>query len=181
MKKILGLVAGLLMVASVSFAAAPAKSFELGFNGGIGIATNTGYDLGFGGQVTGLYRADENLGLGLGVGFDTFNVTGSTSTVGASLADLSFLATLKYSFGSSSTKPYIIVGAGLSDTIATLTISSVSISGSQMNPEIQGGVGVEFPVGTDVNLFLQGTANVIFDSGDTFTYIPVDLGVNFDM
>lgn len=182
MKKILGLVIGMMLTASVAMAAtATTKNFELGINGGVGIATNTGYDLGFGGQVTGLYRADENLGLGLGVGFDTFSVTGSTSTFGASLSDLSFLATLKYAFGTSSTKPYILVGAGISDTIASITFSSVSASASQINPEIQGGLGVQFPLGTDANLFLQGAANVIFNSGSTFTYIPVDLGVNFDM
>jgi hypothetical protein len=96
-------------------------------------------------------------------------------------AELSFLATLKYLFGTDKTKPYLIVDAGLSSTIASITISSTSISASTMNPEIGGGFGVQFPAGDDVNLFLQATANVIFNTGGSFTYIPVDLGVNFDM
>ncbi len=182
MKKILGLVAGLMMVASVSFAGtATTKNFELGINGGVGIATTSGYDLGFGGQVTGLYRADENLAFGLGVGFNTFSVTGSTSAAGASTSDLSFLAQLKYAFGTDKTKPYILVDAGMGDYISSITIGSLSVSASAMYPEIGGGVGVQFPLGTDANLFLQGTANVVLGNGATFTYIPLDLGVNFDM
>jgi len=187
MRKILALVAGLMMMASVSFAAAsaaatsPTKQIELGIDGGLALATNSGYDLGFGGQVSGLYRFDENLGVGLGVGFNAFNVTGSTSTFGASLDDLSILAILKYAFGTDKTKPYILVGAGLGDSIANVTFDSISVSASQMNNEIEGGVGIQFPAGDSLNLFLQATANLLLTSGSTFTYIPVDFGVNFDI
>lgn len=94
---------------------------------------------------------------------------------------MSFLAMLKYAFGTDKTKPYILVDAGLADYISTITISSISLSGSSMYPEIGGGVGVQFPAGDNLNIFVQGTANIILGSGGTFTYIPVDLGVNFDM
>ena len=178
MKKILALVAGLMMLASVSFADAPAKNIELGINGGIAVPTNTGYDLGFGGQVTGLYRFDENLGLGLGIGYNTFTITGLS---GWSNADLSFLATLKYAFGTDKTKPYILVDAGLSSWSATVSIAGISASASTTYPEIGGGVGVQFPAGDSLNIFLQATANVVIATGATFTYIPVDAGVNFDI
>jgi len=181
MKKVLALIAGLMLVGSAAFADAPAKKIELGLNGGIALATDAGYDLGFGGQVTGLYRVDENMGIGLGIGFNTFSFTGSTSTDGGSDADLSILAQLKYAFGTDKTKPYILVDAGLADFISTVTISGTSFSGSSMYPEIGGGVGIQFPAGDDLNLFLQGTANIVISSGSTFTYIPVDFGVNFDI
>ena len=177
MKRILALVFGLMMVASVSLADAD-KKIELGINGGIAVPTNTGYDLGFGGQVTGLYRADENLGVGLGIGYDTFTVTGLS---GFSNADLSFLAMLKYAFGTDKTKPYILVDAGLSSFSATVSLFGVSASASTIYPEIGGGVGVQFPAGDSLNIFLQGTANLVLATGSTFTYIPVDLGVNFDI
>src|SRR5690242_3001009 len=111
MKKILAFVLGLTFVTSAAMADGVDKKIELGINGGVAVATTTGYDLGFGGQVTGLYRISENLGIGLGIGFDAFNVTGSTSSLGASLDDLSFLAMLKYGFGTDKTKPYILVDA----------------------------------------------------------------------
>ncbi len=174
MKKALALVLGLMLVASASFAAGSEKKFELGVNGGIAVPTDSGYDLGFGGQVTGLYRIDENLGVGLGIGYDTFTLTGLS---GWSTADLSILAMLKYAIGADKTKPYILVDAGLS----SYSESFSGISASTSDPEIGGGVGVQFPAGDNLNIFVQGTANVVLGSGWTFTYIPVDLGVNFDM
>lgn len=174
MKKILVLALGLMMVASVSLAADAQKTIEVGINGGIALPTSSGYDLGFGGQVTGLYRVSENLGVGLGIGYDTFTLTGLS---GYSTSDLSFLATLKYAIGTDKTKPYILVDAGLS----SFSVSYSGLSASTSNPEIGGGVGVQFPAGDAMNIFLQGTANVVLGNGGTFTYIPVDLGVNFDM
>lgn len=186
MKKTLVFVLGLMLVSSAVLAAGDtgmtmSKKIELGVNAGIGIPTNSGYDLGFGGQVIGLYRVDENLGIGLGIGYNTFSVTGSTSSTGASSADLSFLAMLKYAFGTDKTKPYILVDAGLSDFMDSITISGISLSGSSIYPEIGGGVGVQFPAGQDANLFLQATVNAVLGSGSTFTYIPIYLGVNFDI
>jgi hypothetical protein len=178
MKKTLGFVLALAMTASVALADAPDKKIELGINGGLALATNAGYDLGFGGQVTGLYRADENLGFGLGIGFNTFSVTGAS---GWSQADLNFLALLKYAFGTEKTKPYILVDAGLSSFITSVTVLGVSVSGSSSYPEIGGGGGVQFPMGDNSNFFVQATANVVIGSGSTFTYIPVDVGVNFDL
>jgi len=178
MKKTLGLALALAMTASAAFAEAPEKKIELGINGGIALATTAGYDLGFGGQVTGLYRIDENLGVGLGIGYDTFSVTGAS---GWSSADLSFLALLKYAFGSEATKPYVLVDAGLSSYIVSLTILGVSASASTSYPEIGGGAGIQFPMGDSSNFFVQAAANVIIATGGTFTYIPVDVGVNFDL
>ena len=174
MKKILSLVVGLAMLSSVAFAGEVEKKFELGINGGVALATNAGYDLGFGGQVTGLYRLSENLGLGAGIGYNTFSITGAS---GWSNADLSFLALLKYSIGTEKTKPYLLASAGLSSWILSFGGASASTS----YPEIGGGAGIEFPLGENSNFFVQATASIILATGSSFTYIPVDLGVNFDM
>ncbi len=175
MKKILGLAVALMMVASVSFAAEEVeKKIELGINGGLALSTNTGYDLGFGGQATGLYRFSENLGVGLGIGYNTFGVTGFS---GLTQADLSFLALLKYAIGTEKTKPYLLVDAGLSSFITSFSGASLSTS----YPEIGGGVGIQFPMGDTSNFFVQADVNLILATGTTFTYVPVDLGVNFDM
>ena len=181
MKKMLAFALGLSLLASVSFAQDAAKKIELGINGGIAVATTSGYDMGFGGQVTGLYKVNPNLGIGLGIGYDSFPVTGSTSAFGASNADLSFLAILKYAFGDSAVKPYILVDAGLSNFMATLTADSISITGSTTYPEFGGGLGIQFAAGGDTNIFVQATINEIVNDGSSFTYIPVDAGVNFDL
>jgi hypothetical protein len=174
MKKILGLVMGLMMVASISFAADSEKKFELGINGGVGLNLTAGYDLGFGGQVTGLYLISENLALGAGIGYNTFSVTGAS---GWSDADLSCLALLKYTIGTSSMKPYLLAGAGMGDYI----VSFSGASASAFYPEISGGAGLQFPMGETSNFFVQGTVNILIATGGTWTYVPVDVGVNFNI
>jgi hypothetical protein len=174
MKKILSLVAGLMLLSSVTFAADAEKKIELGIGGDLAVTSNAGYDLGFGGHATGLYRVNENFGVGLGVGYDTFGITGVS---GVTSADLSFLALGKYAFGTEETKPYLIGGAGFSIFITSGPGGSLSSS----YPELLGGGGVQFTLGSNANLYVQATANVILGSGSTFTYFPAEVGVNFDM
>ena len=174
MKKILSLAVVLMLAASVSFAAELEKKFELGIGGGVGLNLTAGYDLGFGGQVSGLYRINENLGVGLGIGYETFSVTGVS---GWSDADLSILALLKYSFGTEKIKPYLLAEAGMGNYI----VSFSGASASSMYPEIGGGAGVQFGLSDNANLVLQGTVNVLIATGGTWTYVPVDLGVNFNI
>lgn len=185
MKKALAL-AAMMVAASVSTAnaAAMSKQIELGLGGGIGLATNAGYDLGFGGSAYGLYRCDETLGIGLGAGFHTFSITGLT---GASTGSLEIQALLKATLPGQGANPYFVVGAGMSDIIAStpaITIGPFTIpasSASSFYPMVSGGLGVQFSAGADMNVFLQATADLVFGTGSTFTYIPVDLGLNFDI
>ena len=183
MKKIFAL-AAMLVLASVSMAQAAGsvtKQIELGLSGGVAVPTDAGLDLGFGGQAYGLYKADEKLGFGLGVGFHTFTVTGSVSGASASDSSLEIQALLKAAFSDSATKPYVLVGAGLSSFSTSISIFGVSVSGSSMYPMVSGGLGIQIPAGDTMNIFVQGQAEIVLASGSTFTYIPAELGINFDM
>ena len=182
MKKILAL-AAMTILASVSMAQAAdvTKKIELGLSGGVAVPTDAGLDLGFGGQVYGLFRADEKLGFGAGVGFHTFNVTGSSSAASASSSDIEIQALLKAALGDSSVKPYILVGAGLDINSASISVLGISVSGSTSDPMVSGGFGVQFPAGDSLNIFVQGQADIIFATGTTSLYIPAEVGLNFDI
>jgi|GEM_PF-2790384 len=181
MKKVFAL-AAMLVLASVSMAqaaGAPTKQIELGLSGGVAVPTDAGVDLGFGGQVYGLYRADEKLGFGAGVGFHTFSITGVS---GASDSDIEIQALLKAGLGDSATKPYILVGAGLDIISTSITLPIIgTVSGSTSDPMVSGGLGIQFPAGDSLNIFIQGQADIIFGTGATSIYIPAELGLNFDI
>jgi hypothetical protein len=46
---------------------------------------------------------------------------------------------------------------------------------------VSGGLGVQFPAGDSLNIFVQGQADLIFATGATSIYIPAEVGVNFNI
>lgn len=187
MKRILALwVMGFLMASSVSVANA-AGNIDWSANAGVAVPLTSGFDLGFGGEAAAGFNIGPNLDLTGTLGFYTFNVTGSSSTASASASSLEVLAGLKYMLGSSdsSVKPYIFGQAGFSDYSASINVSlgsygSVSASGSEVDPEIAGGAGLSFGLGSGSNVAinLQTKVGVVL-AGSSFTYLPIVAGVSF--
>jgi tetratricopeptide (TPR) repeat protein len=130
---------------------------------------------------------------------------GMTVTSSSSMASLEFLAGAKYRIGDSQTKPYVIGGAGVADLMSSSSGSSgaggitmsMDTSASEIDPLLTIGGGVEFPMGNDMNLFAQaryaiaiipektvtqeimGYTFTFKVPGSTFSYIPVEVGLNF--
>ena len=77
---------------------------------------------------------------------------------------------MKYRIGLSQTQPYLFAGGGISDystsANASLTESdqavSIIASNSSISPILQAGIGIEFPIGNDVNYFFQTQLEIAF-------------------
>jgi|GEM_PF-4675812 len=164
----------------------PSK-FEIDLMGGLDepISPN-GYALSFGGGGTFLYSLNPLTAIGLSVSLYSFSyqsssstntvngVTTSSQSGGGSATEFESLLSLKLRFSSGNIKPYLLLGAGLSDY-------SDSVDGSVLNPVASGGLGCEFNLGTGMNLFLEGRTTAIFASNTTIIHIPANAGINFEL
>jgi len=122
-------------------------------------------------------------------------VTGtSTETDSDTLLAIEILASGKYYFDGQGLKPYIVGGVGLSmlslsytSTTATSypgytssnTSTTTSVSGSAMNPMVQGGAGLLLSLGPGLNLFGEVKYSLVISSGGSGSYIPVNVGLSF--
>jgi hypothetical protein len=164
--------------------AGPAKQLEIDPFGALAYGTSTGYGIGFGGGISGGLKLDPSFSILATVAYLTFGYTppsGPVSGVSESSASLEILGGVKYRFGDSPTKFYVLGSVGISDYMFSQSEGGQSGTGSQMYPMIEFGGGVEFPMGTDMNLFVQAQYGMILGNGGTFAYIPAEVGLNFNL
>ena len=181
--------------------AGPVKQLEIDPFGALAYSTVSGYGIGFGGGVAGGLKLDPNFSIMLSLAYLTFGYNNPDPEPGISdsSASLEILGGVKYRFGDSPTKFYVLGSVGLSDFIDTVSGSedgiSASASSSQMCPLFEFGGGVEFPMGTDINLFAQiqyafliypGQSETedgvtVTSPSQTFSYIPIEVGLNFNL
>ncbi len=172
--------------------------------------TNIDFGVGFGGEASSFYFLDSHLGIGLQTGFYTFtrsvNVSGNYSssypttisgtfngTVNFDISSLELAAMFKYKLGGRDFWPYLLGGGGISLLMAggsdNLNYSSgkppfppVSYGGSssEFDPVVIGGGGLAFKITPQANLFLEARYEYIFSSG-SFSFIPINIGANFNL
>ncbi len=169
--------------------ASSANKFELAPFAGLGYSLETGYGIGFGGGLAGFFPVGGGLSFGGSAAYYTFSGPSSSfagATISESYSNIEVLAALKYRLGTGSMKPYLIGAAGLSlfsltETGSVSGVGSASASASTTNPMIQAGAGLEFEAGSGMNIFVEGKASVIIGSGGTSTYLPVNVGLSFNL
>lgn len=174
------------------------SKFELDLSGGIAFSSG---QTGFGGGGGGFFSLGGGIGLGARVNFYTFSSGGSGYgySASASVNFLEALASAKYRFDIPGFHPYILAGVGIADLMTSVSVSgggvSVGGSSSAIDPMIDIGGGVEFPMGTNMNFFGQLKYSMVFIPGQTVTtaygsytapggtstYLPLEVGINFDL
>ncbi len=170
---------------------APSQGFEVDVNGGYSVGGNfalsTEYPEGGGGGAAILFPVANNFSLGLMGGFytygqststyeiETFTVPSGTVTVASAFSETTQSAELmlaaKYYFDENGIKPYVFGGAGIADYSLTEIQSSVASGSapsttttaisSQIDPMFTAGFGLNFPIGNDLGIFLQGKESFI--------------------
>ena len=91
----------------------------------------------------------------------------------------------KCRFSSISTiHPFIFIGEGA--VINMPTVTGVSINDNQTDAMVEGGLGLEFVLGDQVNVFIQAKESLDLTSSgfspDKITlYLPIQTGVNFSL
>jgi hypothetical protein len=180
MKKILSLVAGLMLVTSLSFAA-ETKAAEDGMYLGVGAGLDipvynwwSGTPAGFAGQVFGGYSIDRNAAIQLDLNGAIYSYTNGNSTF-----DLYILPEFKYTFDHPGFQPYLLAGAGLNLTYN----SSGGISTSNGYFAGVAGGGLQFDLGGHAAFFVEGKLHIAFVSVGGVSQVaddlPITAGVKF--
>ncbi|HTC20777.1 MAG TPA: outer membrane beta-barrel protein [bacterium] len=182
MKKILGLVAGLMLVASLSLAAdaSPAAGgMYVGLGAGLdfpGYNWWSGTPAGLGGEVFAGYSFDRAMAVQLDVDGAVYSYANGNSTF-----DLYFLPEFKYTFDNPGFQPYLLAGAGLNlsfDSGGGISTSNGYFAGVA-------GLGVQFDLGGNTSLFVETKLHMAFVSvggnADVADDYPLTAGVKFPL
>lgn len=183
MKKILSLVAGLMLVASMSFAAevqpAAGDRLYLGLGGGLdfpGYNWWSGTPAGLAGEVFAGYALDRAAAIQLALDGALYSYSNSNSTF-----DLYILPEFKYTFDNPGFQPYLLAGMGLN-------LSFDSGGGTSTSNGYFAGViggGVQFDLGSKTSLFVEGKLHMAFVGGagtsDVADDYPLTAGVKFPL
>jgi hypothetical protein len=158
---------------SVSATPTPSSNFELSAMAGTAIGMGTGNSLGFGGAASGYYLLDSDFGVGASIGYRNFSSSAGNSMAvgGNSISIIEILGSVKYFFDGDQLWPYLVGGAGL----------ALSPSPFTTYPLLELGGGAQYSINNEMSLFGQVSFNVLFSDGGTFSYIPVMVGVAFDI
>ena len=202
MQRLLGLVAGLTLLAA---AAAPAaaqdvaatRSFTLGLRGGVSVPTGAlaeegedggNADMGFNvGGFIGFTPAAIPFGLRAELSYDRFGIDVGELPPGADFdGDWSILSgTLNAILAvptQSGIRPYVIGGVGMYNVKASFSASedgeSFDFSDSETKVGLNGGAGLRFGLG-GLSTFLEARYHTVFMDDERVSFVPVSFGIEF--
>ncbi|HEY5039044.1 MAG TPA: outer membrane beta-barrel protein [bacterium] len=177
MKKILSLAAGLMLVASLSFAAESGEGMYLGLGGGLdfpGANWWSGSPVGLAGEIFGGYSFDRSAAIQLDLDGALYSYANGNSTF-----DLYLLPEFKYTFDNPGFQPYLLAGAGLNLSFN----SGGGVSNSTGYFAGVAGGGVQFDLGGNTSLFIEGKAHIAFvtlsGAADVANDFPLTAGLKF--
>jgi tetratricopeptide (TPR) repeat protein len=160
-----------IMVATPTISPTPSSGLELDLMGGLDVPVSpAGYGLSFGGGADCYFLLNSISAIGASLSYYSFSYQGGAG----SASEIELLAAFKYRFGNGGSKPYLVLGAGLSDY-------NDVFDGSVLNPAAGGGLGYEFNLGSKMNAFIEAKAIAIIASNTTIIHIPIGVGINFNL
>jgi len=126
---------------------------------------NTGYALGFGGNLFGGYNIEGPWAVQVDVDPFVYSINGY------SLFNTRFLAEAKYTFAGQGWQPYVLAGPGfVFQSISPGTFSTVNFAAIV-------GVGAQFNLGGQLHLFVQAEDHFILPSGPAQMDLPITAGI----
>lgn len=178
-----GLAVALVAAANVAGAQAATRSFTLGISGGASIpigdygdVVNTGFTVAghlgfqpdavpFGLRVDGMYHR---------YSFVNDNVDGSARIFGGTVNGMF----MSRGNSASTVRPYASLGVGLYNVGGSVEVGSVDVSDSETKFGLNGGVGLDFRLGT-LGTFAEVRYHAIFTDESNTGIIPIVFGVRF--
>ena len=142
--------------------AIPVEGFGSAYSSGGGIDGNLGFQI------------DENLALLLEIDSYIFQ----TNVSGIYSAEVNFMPTVKYAFGTSKTKFYLLGGLGGNVNQLYVDTGYGTVTLTEKNFAIGPGLGVQFPLNDALDLYLQAKFIDVF-AASSFSYIPLAVGLDF--
>jgi hypothetical protein len=199
------------------------QKIELDLNGGLGFSSGglvnpiysngpTSGQVGFGGGIGGYIHLDKNFSVGVIGGLYSFSesvsiyessgVTVTNAITNGTITIMESLVAAKYRFDGNKIRPYLIFGVGIGAFQTSTSGNAYSFATTlpfQIDPMFALGAGLEFPVGNEIDIFIQDKCSVIIDLGTTVTtpepnglysvssgtttesYSVIEGGLNFDL
>ena len=165
----------------------PTTRFKLGIDAGIQLPMGDfgkEVNIGFGGELSGKYMVNKNIGVGVGVGYYTFGIKKEVLDDGADKGNASILPIIgnfSYYFGKNTFKPY--VGADLGLYMARTSYSgevdgekaseSSSVSGFGFAPVI----GFEYALSKNLGLDVNAKYNYITNIDPKISQPNINIGI----
>lgn len=181
MKRILSLVAGLMLVTSLSFAAEEkaGEGMYLGIGAGLDVPTYNwwaGTPAGLVGEVFGGYSFDRCAAVQLDLDGAVYSDGNGNSTF-----DLYILPEFKFTLENPGFQPYLLAGPGLN--LSLNSGEDISASSAYFAGVIGG--GVQFDLGGATSLFVEGKLHMAFvgntDASSIATDVPITAGLKFPL
>jgi len=167
-----------------------ARPVTFGVSGGLSLPIGDlgdGYDAGYNGTGHIMFKPASftNLGFRGDVNFDRFKAKSSNSAIiGNSDVTLRLIggtANAIYSFPQSNpgvVRPYVLAGVGMQNSKSSVSVGSVSASGSSTDVHAQGGGGVNFQLAS-FSTFVEAKYVNVFGDGSSLSFIPITFGIRF--
>jgi opacity protein-like surface antigen len=161
---------------------------NVGATVGLQIPTGTTGDFlktGFGIDLLGKYMLNENVAVGLDVGWARFGMdmsdydVPSGYDVSGSGSYIPITALIEYHFGTGQVKPFVGADLGLYIARAKVSVEGISVSESQTNFGIAPVVGIEYDIQENMAFTANLKYNYIMADGDDDNYIGINLGMIF--
>lgn len=169
MKKIL-LVAAMLLIFGIAQA-----QINVGATIGAQIPTGNfsdGFKTGFGINAVGKYMLNENMALGLNLGYSRFG----TSVEGFSGSMIPITGLFEYHFGTGNIKPYIGADLGLYDYMVKIKILGESSSDSKIYFGFAPTAGALYGLSDNLSLCANLKYNYVTTEGHAATWLGINVG-----
>ena len=170
MKKIL-LVAAMLLIFGIAQA-----QINVGATIGVQIPTGNfgdGYKTGFGINAVGKYMLNENMAVGLNLGYSRFG----TGVTDFSSSMIPITGLFEYHFGTENIKPYIGADLGLYDYMVKIKFLGESSSDSKIFFGFAPTAGVLYGLNDNLSLCANLKYNYVTSEGDAATWLGINVGV----
>jgi tetratricopeptide (TPR) repeat protein len=152
------------------------EHFELSPSVGV---VASGSTLWFGGGGGGFYMFAPEFGVGGFLHLYLYNDDFESASL------LEIVPAVKFRPEGNGIKPFLVAGAGFAGISVNSHTNTYGYgggpSGSGLFLLLMGGCGLEFPLQSDLGLFVGGRLNYILGLRATATYIPLELGLNFNL
>lgn len=177
----LGVLAALVLPASLTAQASSEKTVGFGVSGGLALPMgdlSDGYEAGY--NVTGhVYlkpAALKAFRLRGDVSYDSW----SGKTDGVSGSSLGFMGNAVFDLGTSgsSVKPYILGGVGMHNGKSEVNVGSVNLESSSTDLAVQAGVGLTFQL-SGFSTFAEARFVNVFGEDDSANWLPIVFGIRF--
>jgi hypothetical protein len=176
MKKFATIFMAIMLVAGVSYTV----KAQIGIGANAGLAMPMGsfgdaYNMGFGGSAYGQYTLNDQMTIGLNIGYYSFSGKNVPSGSDISWSYMPVVADFKYMLSSEKFMPYVGLGLGLYSASSKVEIMGISASASESKFGFAPMVG--FWMGDD---FKWG-ANLSYNAVSDASYLGINIGIVYPL